>query len=235
MEFIFTVVFRGLFFCTAAHFKIYSHSQTPIFPFSKPVQALLGKKWKKVKPFLSCQSVPCRVISCKNHIWNMHLCAKVALASKVLQDLKLRKPDCPVAKPWGEKKDPPAITQITSLVLFFPTSWQQLTTPSEVQLSYHYKTFHSSQKNKDTQNRILLLITWYISAYKKEVHNYSCQTFELMICHFVVSDCFANVIEYLTCMVGQIVDAQQSNKRHAKNIHHSGAVLFSLPVQGQLG
>ena len=97
----------------------------------------------------------------------MHLCAKVALASKVLQDLKLQKPDCPVAKPWGEKKDPPAITQITSLVLFFPTSWQQLTTPSEVQLSYRYKTFHNSQKNKDTQNRILLLITWYISAHKK--------------------------------------------------------------------
>ena len=197
MEFIFTVVFRGLFFCTAAHFKIYSHSQIPIFPFSKPVQVLLGKKWKKVKPFLSCQSVPCRVISCKNHIWNMHLCAKVALASKVLQDLKLQKPDCPVAKPWGEKKICPLLHKLQALSFFFPTSWQQLTTPSEVQLSYRYKTFHNSQKNKDTQNRILLLITWYISAHKKHQKYvyYSFQTFERMIWYFVASDCFANALE----------------------------------------
>ena len=159
MEFIFTVVLRGLFFCTVVHFKIYSHSQTPIFPFSKPVQALLGKKWKKVKLFLSCQSVPCQVTSCKNHIWNMHLCAKVALASKVLQDLKLQKPDCPVAPPWGEKKRSARYYTNYKPCPFFPTSWQQLTTPSEVQLSYRYKTLHDSQKNKDTQNRILLLIT----------------------------------------------------------------------------
>ena len=148
MEFIFTVVFRGLFFCTAAHFKIYSHSQTPIFPFSKPVQVLLGKKWKKVKPFLSCQSVPCRVISCKNHIWNMHLCAKVALASKVLQDLKLQKPDCPVAKPWGEKKDPPAITQITSLVLFFRLPGNSLQLPLKFNCHITIKLFTTHRRTK---------------------------------------------------------------------------------------
>ena len=86
----------------------------------------------------------------------MHLCAKVALASKVLQDLKLQKPDCPVAKPWGEKKIRPLLHKLQALS-FFPDFLA--TAPSEVQLSYRYKTLHDSQKNKDTQNRILLLIT----------------------------------------------------------------------------
>ena len=49
----------------------------------------------------------------------MHLCAKVALASKVLQDLKLQKPDCPVAKPWGEKKIRPLLHKLQALS-FFP-------------------------------------------------------------------------------------------------------------------
>ena len=154
MEFIFTVVFKGLFFFTAAHFKIQSrsrsrsHSQTPIFPFSKPVQALLGKKWKKVKPFLSCQSVPCRVISCKNHIWNMHLCAKVALASKVLQDLKLRKPDCPVAKPWGEKKIRPLLHKLQALSFFSRLPGNSLQLP--LKLNYHIaiKFFTTHRRKK---------------------------------------------------------------------------------------
>ena len=148
MEFIFTVVFRGLFFCTVVHFKIYSHSQTPIFPFSKPVQALLGKKWKKVKPFLSCQGVPCQVTSYKNHIWNMHLCAKVALASKVLQDLKLQKPDCPVAKPWGEKKIRPLLHKLQALSFFSRLPGNSLQLPLKFNCHIAIKLFTTHRRTK---------------------------------------------------------------------------------------
>ena len=143
----------------------------------------------------------------------------------------------PCCKAVGRKKDPPAITQITSLVLFFPTFWQQLTTASEVQLSYRYKTFHNSQKNKDTQNRILFLITWYISAHKKR-QKYVTTLFKLLSAWYAIL--LSLIVLPMLLNTGSVwwirlMMSNKATKGKPKNIYHSGAVVLSLPVQGQFG
>ena len=148
MEFIFTVVFRGLFFCTAAHFKIYSHSQIPIFPFSKPVQVLLGKKWKKVKPFLSCQSVPCQVISLQeSHLKYAPVCQGSTCKQSAARS-ETPKAWLPCCKAVGRKKDPPAITQITSLVLFSRLPGNSLQLPLKFNCHIAMKLFTTHRRTK---------------------------------------------------------------------------------------
>ena len=211
MEFIFTVVFRGLFFFTAAHFKIYSHSQTLIFPFSKPVQVLLGKKWKRSNRSSVVKAFHAKLPS---HLKYAPVCQGSTCKQSAARS-ETPKAWLPCCKAVGRKKSARYYTNYKPCP-FFPTSWQQLTTPSEVQLSYHYKTFHNSQKNKDTQKRILLLITWYISAHKKHQKYvyYSFQTFERMIWYFVASDCFANALECWKSDCWYTTKQQKASKKY---------------------
>ena len=138
MEFIFPVVFRGLFFFTAAHFKIYSHSQTLIFPFLKPVQALLAKKWKRSNPSSVFKAFHAKLPS---HLKYAPVCQGSTCKQSAARS-ETPKAWLPCCKAVGRKKSARYYTNYKPCP-FFPTSWQQLKTPSEVQLSYRYKTFHN--------------------------------------------------------------------------------------------